>query len=1060
MIADILRRSLPSTYPYFEVNHDFQSTYEFGSLTATFIVINSDESATNIGCISAAITPSLGGSLSAILTYIPVVVLIAVAFATAFAGIYSPWGTTDPFRWTSNYGRDADLLRLVTPGFGDCLQYIQFVALTGGLTLIYPGYYQPAVSKVAWSALMFNESFVSAEDGYQSLVDGIYVTNGQYGLNDLSQLVGLVSVPDIWAGMVIWLLVILGAIMGIIQLGFLIRFLHRRYTGTQEEDLRAKNMPFSVGNVIRIVFSYFLLPIVALSMFQLVEASKSPAYTVALAAVLLLIVVVFAAWLLYVIASTRPRSYLFDDLPTVLLYGSLYNTYSDNAAPFALIPVLLTFVRGIAIGALTPSGIAQLVVLAICEVITILTLHAFRPFHSPTSMNAYHTVFAACRFISVLLMVAFAPSLGVTDGPKGWIGYAILILHAAVLIFGFMLNALQTMVEVAARLAGAGGDESGAARGGLVKVFGMRQLSRRLPRGDVTASRQSQLSTSAMLDSEQKSAYVADGRLRSQSAASNGMLLNRPHSMGLDSIAPSAITPGTPGEASMFSFLPATAAPAGNRRSILNLSNTEPTSDPYYRPPRPRRTTGEGLSPAARSRGSWASGDWGKSGAAIDVALPEDSGDVGPSVSGRNTPAGPSQAYDPAALETKRSTQDYTTREVDFYYGVRGPALNANVPGRRLRTGPVDPTNNIATIGGFFRGLLGGKTKEKGKGFEVVRSSRMPPGMKARQVAGDESPPEGIPVAANIARNGPIDSDDDEPNMATLPRGSLLGSRNNSSTHQQLPRLVAADGTGTFPSDSSDAEADEFEMTRISDVPPTLPTLDTDFGTGLGVPSRIGTQKSSVSRVSEAERIRRQGSGPNVPRKSSKRASKNVSMTPSEVQAMMNPTYGGTFTDELLSPVSPIELRGENASYYDPPPSQQQTAVKANPSFTFPQSSTHRQTASNGSTRLPFTNEDGHLDRSNTDASKRVSTISTRSSILPNSSDVNDSSQTYDVPRNLSSVRSHGVSRSITTVYPGMGGMSADGVDLLGSEAEIVDLSGVGEDDLREELRRRSQGPF
>ncbi len=369
-----------------------------------------------------------------------------VAFSTVFAAIYSPWGSDDTFRWTTNYGRDADLLRLVTPGFGDCLQYIQFVSLTGGLTLNSPGFYQPIVSKTSWSALMFNESFVSGGNGTQSLVDGVYVTHGTYGLDRLRQLVGMSKIDDVWAGMAVWLLAIIGVVLVLIQIGFFIRWSYRLIKDTPEEDLRAKNMPFSMGNVIRVVFNYFLLPIVALSMFQLVVASQSPAFTVGLAVVMLVLIVGFAVWLRVIIATTRPKSFLFDDLPTVLLYGSLYNTYSDHAAPFALVPMFLTFVRGIAIGAVQPSGIAQLVVLAICEVITILTLHAFRPFHSPTSMNALHTFFAVVRFSTVLLMISFAPSLGVTEGPKGWIGYAILLMHAIVLIFGFLLNAMQTIV--------------------------------------------------------------------------------------------------------------------------------------------------------------------------------------------------------------------------------------------------------------------------------------------------------------------------------------------------------------------------------------------------------------------------------------------------------------------------------------------------------------------------------------------------------------------------------------------------------------------------------------
>ena len=454
--------------------HDLYSSYAFTTFSANFIIKSGEANAAILACVNAEITPQLGDTLSNVLMYIPLVVLIFVAVATACAAIFSPWGSTDVFRFTSNYGRDADLLRLVTPGFGDCLQYIQFIVLAGSLSLNYPGFYQPVVSQVSWSALMFNESFVSHGNGTQSLIDGIYVVNGSYGLDRMSQLVGMTHDEDIWAGMVVWLLVIVAALVVLIQMGFVIRWIYRSVSNTQNEDLRAKNLPFSMGNAIRIVFNYFLLPIVALSMYQLVVASHSPAVTVGLASITIAALVLFAAWLLWLIAQTRPRSYLFDDLPTVLLYGPLYNTYSDNAATFALIPVMLTFVRGIAIGAVQPSGIAQLVLLAICEVITILTLNAFRPFHSPTSMNAFHTFFAVARLLSILLSVAFLPSLSVHASARGWIGYVILLLHAIVLIFGFFLNACQTLIEVVARLAGAGGEEGvagGAARGGLVKVW-------------------------------------------------------------------------------------------------------------------------------------------------------------------------------------------------------------------------------------------------------------------------------------------------------------------------------------------------------------------------------------------------------------------------------------------------------------------------------------------------------------------------------------------------------------------------------------------------------------
>lgn len=466
-------RSDPTQLPAFSVAHDLYSSYAFTTISATIKVLSGDAGAPLLACISTSITPGLGSTISNVLRYLPLVILILVAIATACAAVFSPWGSVDIFRWTSNYGRDADLLRLVTPGFGDCLQYIQFIVLAGSLSLNYPGFFQPVVSQVSWSALMFNESFVSHGSRRQSLVDGVYAVNGTYGLDRMSKLVGMTAEKDIWAGMVIWLLVILAAVVVLIQAVFFCRWFYRLMSNTQEEDLRAKNMPFTVGNAIRVIFNYFLLPVVALSMFQLVVASHSPATTVALATLLIVALVGFTGWLLWLVASTRPRSHLFDDLPTVLLYGPLYNTYSDNAATFALVPVMLTFLRGIAIGAVQPSGIAQLVLLAICEVILILTLNAFRPFSSPTSMNAFHTFFAVVRLLTILLSVAFIPSLKIGDAPRGWIGYVVLLMHAIVLVFGFFLNACQTLIEVIARLAGAGGEEGvggGATRGGLVKV--------------------------------------------------------------------------------------------------------------------------------------------------------------------------------------------------------------------------------------------------------------------------------------------------------------------------------------------------------------------------------------------------------------------------------------------------------------------------------------------------------------------------------------------------------------------------------------------------------------
>ncbi|MCJ1394346.1 hypothetical protein MMC18_007224 [Xylographa bjoerkii] len=877
--------------PAFWIAHDLYSTYAFTSISAVFKLYSGDEAASALACITASITPALGQTINDLLTYLPLLVLVLVGAATASAAIFSPWGTIDVFRWTSNYGRDADQLRLITPGFGDCLQYIQFIVLSGSLSLNYPGFYQPVVSRVGWSTLMFNESFVSHGNGTQSIVDGIYIANASYGLGQMSQLIGMTQEEDVWAGTMIWLLVIIAALVTLSQLVFLSRWIYRLLSNTQEEDLRAKNMPFTIGNVIRVTFNYFLLPLVAFSMFQLVLAGQSPGYTVGLAALTLLVLIGFVMWLFWLVATTRPRSYLFDDLPTVLLYGPLYNTYSDHAAAFCLVPLILTFMRGIAIGAVQPSGIAQLVLLAICEVVLILMLNAFRPFSSPTSMNIFHTLFAVVRLLTILLMVAFVPSLLVADAARGWIGYVILLLHGLTLFIGFFLHSLQTLTEVIARLAGAGGEEGvegGATRGGLVKVFGMRQLSRRNPRRAGRA-RHSMASDAVILTQDDHgSVGISAARSRSLSASS-ALLLNRQvgnddrRSVGVESVSLGGgghshtgsggpQTPTTPGGVSNFSYIPGASQTGGhgdsNRGGIVNIKAAgAAAADPYYRPPRQRRTTIDMSSPGGRSRASWASGGWSKRVSANSPDL-EDSPDPqeGPSISGRGTPlpahlGGTRDRDDSDTDDPRRSKTDYAIREVDYYYGVRGPALS-HMPTRRLKTGPADPTGPVSSATGWFKSIFGGKTKEKGKGFEVVRSSRIP--------LSQRTPPD---IA--LANQTPYKDEPDTPGRADLQRdfeledeGDAVGGGTRHLPQDQPSPLSSEDEAGG-DLDSDDEHHSVMRRSQISQFPPSLP--DIEVGSSIGMPSRLASKASSRASGRSDRKITEPT--PTVPRRSSRRTS-------------------------------------------------------------------------------------------------------------------------------------------------------------------------------------------
>ncbi|KAI9773174.1 MAG: hypothetical protein M1840_008295 [Geoglossum simile] len=929
----------------FSVVHSFNSPYAFATFQTTFRITAGDAAATVLGCISASITPDLGKTIGSMLTFVPLVILILVGAATMYAGIFSPWGSTDIFRWTTNFGRDDDLLRLVTPGFGDCLQYIQFVVLTGALTLNYPGYYQPAISKASWSILMFNRSFISHGNSSRSLIDGIYLQNRTYGLEELSQLVGITANKDIWPGMMVWLLLIIALVVLLVQVGFALRWLVRELSHTQEEDLRRKNMPFTVGNVLRIVYNYFGLPAVTFLMFQFVVAAKSPPYTTGLAALFLIILIGFSVWLFIVVTNKRPRGHLFDELPTMLLFGSFYNTYADGAPSFALIPLMLTFVRGIAIGAVQPSGIAQIVLLAICEVILILTLHAFRPFQPATSMNAYHTFFAAVRLFATLLSVAFVPSLGVSEGPRGWIGYAILLMHGIVLVFGFFLNALQTIAEVAARNAISGSGDNSTARAGLVKVFGLRQLSKRVDRRFETSRNAAIIETEGLGVNEDRKSDQLGERPRSLSGSSAVLLGKRASDAASAGFEPSsgmgqlghhhagsvgsAYTPTTPEAPVNFAFPPGAT---GTRNNPLGVSPEPEGRVLYYRPPRPRKGTLPNLGalgargaymdnpPGGRNRASWSSGGdgfrtWSQSSGGPDEPL-------GHSASGSGTPNVSyldHQHYqsDPGGMGHRQSATDYTTREVDYYY----KRALSNRPARGLGTGPADPTGPVASAAGWFKGLFGGKIKDKGKGFEVVRGSRAPPGTAPQPRTREQ---ESGDVRRDASARAGDFSDDEDAGAGTRRVGKRPWRQDDEDSSSEYSDL---EGGGRH--------------SIVPELPPSLPHIDS--GDAIELPSRIVSKSSS-------RRSRGDQRAPEVPRKSSKRKSTGLLMgaEPDRLHTMQHP------------PTSP---EAPHHRLYDPHRPNQHHL--------------HPSTAS--SSRLPFGSEHSSAG----DRRSSVDEDSTTSSIIP-----------------------------------------------------------------------------
>ena len=503
-------------------------------------------------------------------------------------------------------------------------------------------------------------------------------------------------------------------------------------------------------------------------------------------------------------------------------------------------------------------------------------------------MNAYHSFFSTIRLICVLLSVAFVPSLDVDEAPKGWIGYIILLLHGIVLIFGFFLNALQTIIEVSARLAGVGGDQ----RGGLTAVFGKRQLSKR----NLHRHARSSLNSNAVMlaHDENKNIQLMSSRSRSMSASS-AVLLNGPYdrdsqraSIGFDGFSQGDFGNSSPipGQNVVpFNFLGGSSGQSSRRPTMGAVD----AADPYYRPPRPRKHTMDSITAAAPGKAPPRSADIAD--APYSDHFDTDAIRIGEGPS-RNS-ATPAPAYlrlnrddSDSNLERRNNTTDYSVRESDFYYGLRGPALSSQ-PTRKLKTGPADPMGPVSSATGWFKSLnlFGGRQKEKSKGFEVVRSTRIPPQMMT--VEEDTASPE-------ISQEPYRDSPDSPPRPRNVSGASGPAS------------AAVLSGERRDSSDSDSDGSDEFEpIPRVSSTAPALGPIES-FG-GIELPSRIG---SRASRVTQAQGP--PSRTPTLPRKNSRRArSPESSMVSDQLPAVMdisNPTgsrYQSTQQSHHLTPNGP-----------------------------------------------------------------------------------------------------------------------------------------------------------
>ena len=203
---------VPSTYAPGRARLKVESEADIGilhALSTFYVAVHFEGRGEEIGCVSAEITPVPSASIVSLLRFGPLALFLLVLAVAILRTVYDDADApaSDDVDDVDDSLGGSHYTKTLLPGLGDLLHYLQFIFLTASLSLRYPGFYQPAASKLNLFSLYSGSGPVTHSWTYSGVMDGIYEVNGTYGgtfgLEHMSQIVGAPMTMDLWVNMAI-----------------------------------------------------------------------------------------------------------------------------------------------------------------------------------------------------------------------------------------------------------------------------------------------------------------------------------------------------------------------------------------------------------------------------------------------------------------------------------------------------------------------------------------------------------------------------------------------------------------------------------------------------------------------------------------------------------------------------------------------------------------------------------------------------------------------------------------------------------------------------------------
>lgn len=326
-----------SIYMYYEVDVS-EHFGQMGSYAARFSIVSSDYDSESIGCSRVYITPCIGEQIQEFVLFGALLLVLATIIINFLTIIYSSYQeSSNPFLFTASTICNEELLKQLDATVQRIIVYFQFALFTAGLNLNYPGFYQPVMSLLKWTALL-GFSVLGDNNFFQSTErDNVYITYNISGLNSLAYFSDYRAAGVNWWNFIITLIIWIGLqIFGQVcyfLMSYLITYF-RKGTFISFSTIKVnykRSLSFALGIALNNFMVFFGYPFLILTMYLFYLSGKDEdKYHPSIDT-------------LRYDAFSRNVSY--DNLFTPMSYIHFYDPYSDETEDFQVDDNLLENIR-------------------------------------------------------------------------------------------------------------------------------------------------------------------------------------------------------------------------------------------------------------------------------------------------------------------------------------------------------------------------------------------------------------------------------------------------------------------------------------------------------------------------------------------------------------------------------------------------------------------------------------------------------------------------------------------------------------------------------------------